>query len=157
MNTRFTCQLWQQPNFRAVNKFYRSQKHKGSASGDESIFVIYQDAEINDHCDKASEPLSNEPELVAAVRLVPHDNYYWLRSLYIKQELRGQNLGSELLAFVHQHITLPIYCFPYTHLEQFYGRAGYELVTPEQLPQSLNQLFERYQGKGQSILAMAKL
>lgn len=128
---------WAQPNFRAVNKFYRSQKHKGSASGDERVFVIFL-----------------QEDIIAAVRLVPHDGFYWLRSLYVKSELRGQNLGQKLLTLVHQKITLPIYCFPYTHLEGFYLNSGYSLLTLEQLPQPLNQLFVKYQGKGSGIICM---
>jgi len=128
---------WAQPNFRAVNKFYRSQKHKGSASGDERVFIA-----------------SIEDDMLAAVRLVPHEGYYWLRSLYVKSELRGNTLGKKLLTLVRQKLTLPIYCFPYTHLEDFYLNSGYELLALEQLPQPLNQLFVKYQGKGSGIICM---
>ncbi len=137
MKEQFELSEWAQPNFRAVNKFYRSQKHKGSASGDERVFII-----------------SEQDELVAAVRLVPYNGYFWLRSLYVKSELRGQRLGQKLLTLVRQKITLPIYCFPYTHLETFYENSGYCLLTLEQLPQPLNQLFTKYQGKGDGIICM---
>ncbi len=130
--------IWSQPNFRGVNKFYRSQKHKGSASGGEQVFVIYQ----NDN-------------IIAAVRLVPFEGFYWLRSLYVKSELRGQSLGKKLLEHIHKHITLPIYCFPYSHLLSFYQDSGYTLLEPDQLPSNLQQLFNRYQGKGQGLICMA--
>jgi len=135
----YTFLKWQAPNFRAVNQFYRSQKHKGSASGDEQVYVIEDDSAI-----------------IGAVRLVPYDGYYWLRSLYIKKEIQSQGLGSQLLAFVDQHISQPIYCFPYPHLDYFYSKAGYHTVGVDQLPQSLAQLYERYNRKGQSTLVMAK-
>lgn len=130
---------WQAAHFRPVNQFYRSQKHKGSASGDERVFTI-----------------SLKDEIIAAVRLVPHENYYWLRSLYVKAELQGQQLGSKLLTYVHQHIVRPIYCFPYQHLDHFYKKAGYALVLESELPLTLQQLYARYNRKGQGILAMAK-
>ena len=152
MTNQYYFQAWCEPNFRAVNRFYRSQKHKGSASGDEQVFVTYL---------KANEP-DTEDTLVAAVRLVPHQGYYWLRSLYVDKTLRAQKLGSQLLTFVHSFLSehdakpLPIYCFPYTHLNGFYSQNGYTLLAPEALPESLNQLFTRYSGKGESIISMVK-
>lgn len=130
---------WQGENFRAVNQFYRRQKHKGSASGDERVFVIEHDSQI-----------------IAAVRLVPYEGYYWLRSLYVEQTQQGKKLGSQLLAYLDQHITQPIYCFPYLHLDHFYQQAGYQLIGEDKMPQSILQLYTRYNRKGQGILAMAK-
>jgi len=130
---------WQGENFRAVNQFYRRQKHKGSASGDERVFVIEHDSQI-----------------IAAVRLVPYEGYYWLRSLYVEQTQQAKKLGSQLLAYLDQHITQPIYCFPYLHLDHFYQQAGYQLIGEDKMPQSIFQLYTRYNRKGQGILAMAK-
>ena len=141
-DSNFLFEAWQEPNFRAVNKFYRSQKHKGSASGDEQVFVIWDDTE-------------QERTLVGAVRLVPYDSYFWLRSLYIKEELRNKRLGSELLALVQRNISQPIHCFPYTHLNPFYSNAGYVNTEKQNLPQSLQQLYDRYTGKGESISIMS--
>ncbi len=126
-------------HFRPVNQFYKKQKHKGSASGDERVFIIEHDNDI-----------------VAAVRLVPFDDYYWLRSLYVEKTRQGQSLGSQLLAYVHEHIHHTIFCFPYLHLDHFYQQAEYVLVTPDNLPQNLEQLYQRYNRKGRGILAMAK-
>ncbi len=132
-----TLSEWAQPNFRAVNKFYRSQKHKGSASGDERVFIA-----------------SYDDQVIAAVRLVPQQGFYWLRSLYVKNELRGQHLGLALLTLVRQQLTPAIYCFPYTHLEDFYQGAGYSPLASAQLPEPLQQLFVKYRGKGQGIICM---
>lgn len=131
---------WQGEHFRPVNQFYRRQKHKGSASGNETVFVI-----------------EDNENMIGAVRLVPYEGYFWLRSLYIEQTIQGKGLGSQLLQHINKAISLPIYCFPYTHLEHFYRLSGYELLIDEQLPLSMQQLFARYNRKGQSILAMAKL
>ena len=136
---QLTFKEWHGENFRPVNQFYRRQKHKGSASGDERVFIIEHDTQI-----------------IAAVRLVPYDGYYWLRSLYIEQSLQGKTLGSQLLNYVDHKIQRPIYCFPYLHLEHFYKQAGYDFVQETQMPQSILQLYTRYNRKGQGILAMAK-
>ena len=130
---------WTGDNFRPVNQFYRKQKHKGSASGDERVFIIEYDNAI-----------------IGALRLVPYPDYYWLRSLYIEQNLQGQSLGSQLLAFVSTHITLAVYCFPYLHLDHFYQQAGYQLISDGDMPHNIQSLFTRYNRKGQGILAMMK-
>ena len=160
MKNQYRFQVWHEPNFRAVNRFYRSQKHKGSASGDEHVFVIYQ---LADTSESTPDEHPAEDTLVAAVRLVPNDGFFWLRGLYVEKSLRGQNLGSELLTFVHSHYeqqpptpALPIYCFPYTHLNDFYRKSGYQDIEAEQLPEKLEQLYTRYSGKGESIINMVK-
>ncbi|WP_396588946.1 GNAT family N-acetyltransferase [Bermanella sp. R86510] len=130
-------QQWQEPNFRAVNKFYRSQKHKGSASGNDIVYVAY-----------------NEDELVGAVRLVPYDNYYWLRGLYIASVLRNQGIGHTLMMHASEHTRWPIYCFPYKHLINFYRQVDYVQLAPEQLPNALQQLYQRHQQKSDNIAAM---
>lgn len=134
----YAFSLWQGENFRPINQFYRSQKHKGSASGDDQVFIIEHDEKI-----------------VAAVRLVPYEGYFWLRGLYVDKALQGQKLGTHLLKFIDQHISKPIYCFPYLHLDHFYTQAGYQHVGAAQMPDSIAQLYERYNRKGQGILAMA--
>jgi len=142
MNKNITITEWSQPNFRAINKFYRSQKHKGSASGDERVFCMFTQSTPN--------------EIIAAVRLVPQHDYYWLRSLYIEQSFRRHSLGSQLLDYVHTHITQPIYCFPYEHLLEFYQTNSYTKIEVSGLPEPLKHLFLRYSNKGQKIISMAK-
>lgn len=141
-HSKFLFEPWQEPNFRAVNKFYRSQKHKGSASGDEQVFVAWDTSET-------------ENTLIGAVRLVPYEDYFWLRSLYIHEDLRGHGLGHELLRTVQNQITLPIHCFPYGHLNSFYSKAGYVDTPKPELPQSLQQLYDRYSNKDESLLIMS--
>lgn len=136
--TQLHFKEWHGEHFRPVNQFYKKQKHKGSASGDERVFIIEQDETI-----------------IASVRLVPLEDDYWLRSLYVEQALQGQSLGSQLLHFVSTHIKQTIYCFPYLHLDHFYQQAGYEPIDHDNMPHALQQLYLRYNRKGQGILAMA--
>jgi GNAT superfamily N-acetyltransferase len=167
ISSAYSTYEWQEPNFRAVNKFYKKQKHKGSASGDERVFVIVEtarpDLETNDTLED-----SIENSIIAAVRLVPgvshddsnnnsHTGYYWLRSLYVDKSLRGQNLGSQLLNYLHNHIKQDIHCFPYTHLQHFYEQSNYQLTLPKNAPLPLQQLYARYNRKGDSILLMSHL
>lgn len=144
---------WQAPHFRPINKFYKSQKHKGKANGNDLVFYAYR-------------MVDQEQDVLGAVRLVPDEssedikvesNYLWLRSLYIHEALRGKHIGSMLLEHVNDALTdTPIYCFPYDHLENFYGKAGYRLMEHDSLPPALQDLFERYTHRGEKILAMGK-
>lgn len=135
---------WLQGHFRDVNKFYKKQNHKGSASGDERVFIATR---INPDGDSY---------IIAAVRLVPAERYYWLRSLYVDQTLRQSGIGSKLLAHVKSQIDQTIHCFPYPHLEHFYAKAGYELTPIEDLPNPLQQLYQRYNKKSDSIIVMSQ-
>ena len=148
---------WQAPHFRPINKFYKSQKHKGKANGSDLVFYAFR-------------MVHQEPEILGAVRLAPSDSgdkaindsdsqtrYFWLRSLYIHEALRGKQIGSKLLEAVHNALpTSSIYCFPYDHLQSFYGRAGYRLMEGDSLPEALSDLFDRYVERGEKILAMGK-
>jgi len=177
---------WQEPHFRPVNKFYKQQKHKGKANGDERVFVIYRQGLGDSELDSTL-----ESNIVGAVRLVPmlvlmhtsaheqattedptetldshNSDYYWLRSLYIDSHLRGQQLGSKLLAYVRQNIAssptnptpkpTPMYCFPYEHLLHFYQQAGWQLCELNALPQAIADLYIRYTQRGEKILAMSQ-
>lgn len=147
---KFQLAHWQAPHFRPINKFYKSQKHKGKANGQEKVFYAFQrDDEQVEH-------------ILGAVRLVPYKAtsekpFYWLRSLYIAEMHRRNKLGSSLLQFINQHIAQPIYCFPYTHLESFYKTQGYHLIPCEGLPESLQDLYTKYRQRGEQIIAMARL
>lgn len=140
--SEFTFEKWCEPHFRPVNKFYKSQQHKGKANGEDVVFVIWY-----------------EGELVGAVRLVPYDHFYWLRSLYIKEALRGKGLGLELLNFVKRSLEGPfkkdIHCFPYEHLQSFYSLGGYRLSDSQLLPETLTDLYLKYLSRGERIIAMS--
>jgi N-acetylglutamate synthase-like GNAT family acetyltransferase len=137
---------WNESNFRAVNKFYKSQKHKGSASAQERVFVVQK-----------SRQNTSESKIIAAVRLVPYQDYYWLRSLYVEKSLQGNNIGSQLLFFVNQNIRQTIHCFPYAHLKVFYQLCDYSLTELNDLPQALQQLYQRYSIKSNGILIMSQI
>jgi len=140
---------WQEANFRAVNKFYKRQKHKGSASGDERVFIVLGDLP------QASTEAPIEQSILAAVRLVPAEGYYWLRSLYVDKSLRGKRIGSQLLDYVNTHVHSTIHCFPYAHLEHFYTQSGYQFSDINDAPLPLKQLYERYNQKGDGVLFMS--
>jgi GNAT superfamily N-acetyltransferase len=149
-NPEFTLAVefkeWHESNFRVVNKFYKSQNHKGRASGDERVFIAQK------RCEN-----SHQLNIIAAVRLIRYQGYYWLRSLYVEKSIQGNNVGSLLLSFLNQNIQQTIHCFPYIHLKRFYQNCGYSLTKLNDLPLPLQQLHQRYSTKSDRILIMSHL
>lgn len=131
---------WREPHFRPVNSFYKQQGHKGKANGSDRVFVLETDS-----------------QLLGAVRLVPFEGYYWLRSLQIAQTWQRKGLGIHMLTEINQTVPENIYCFPYAHLQHFYETAGYHLIKPENCPENIRSLFSRYSGTDNKILLMARV
>ena len=151
VSNQYTICEWQEANFRSVNKFYKRQKHKGSASGNERVFVVY------DAPTKKVDNSEDEPSIIAAVRLVPAENYYWLRSLYVDRSRQGAGIGSQLLAHINTHVHSSIHCFPYSHLEAFYSQCGYQMINLDPGPLALQQLYKKYNQKGDGVLFMSRI
>jgi len=94
-------------------------------------------------------------KLVAALRLHPVNSYYLLRSMCVAREFRHQKLGSALLDYLQDQLdAIECYCFPYTHLQAFYTRAGFLPCKPEHAPQSITDKYNRYLANGKDICLM---
>lgn len=127
--------------FPLVNKFYKACRYSGKAVRGETVFA-----------------LKGAQGLVAAVRLEPKSGgWYFLRSMCVSPELRGQGLGSQLLhglaEFLNQH---PCYCYPFDHLQSFYAQAGFQLQEPQLAPAEMQEAFQRYTLQGRKIILMAR-
>ncbi len=122
-----------------VNKFYKQARYSSKAGRGEVIFVLKGVAGI-----------------VAAVRLEPKQNAcHFLRAMCVAPELRGQGVGTELLAQMQDFLKAhSVYCFPFDHLTKFYGDAGFQLQSAEGLPSSIVDPFDRYQQQGRKICVM---
>ena len=65
--------------------------------------------------------------------------------MLVVPEHREKGLGHQLMTYCEEQVlTNQDFCFAYQHLESFYGQHGFQLVEPQQLPNSLKNLFERY-------------
>jgi GNAT superfamily N-acetyltransferase len=168
-------QKWLQPNFREINKFYKKNGHKGKANGDDIVFYAYQ-------CTNDS-----SQEVIAAVRLCPihsettanithqsssnaytttlntpetasNTTDYWLRSMWVHTDMRGQGIGVKLLAamtdFFESNNT---YCFPYDHLKSFYQQAKFSDLSSCDIPQPLNEKYQQYMKAGAKIILMGRV
>ena len=94
-------------------------------------------------------------KLVAALRLHPVNHYYLLRSMCVAADLRHQGIGSELLLFLQNQLSnIECYCFPFSHLKQFYTNAGFELCDSLSAPDVISDKFNRYLNNGKDICLM---
>ena len=121
-----------------VKRFFREHKFRPQAPRGDEIHIALLDNRI-----------------IGALRLSPDDHSWLLRSMCIHEDFRNQGIGSYMLqqlsAVLQQH---QCYCFPYQHLHDFYQRAGFELVDPEQAAASIIDRYNRYVQQGKKILLM---
>lgn len=94
-------------------------------------------------------------QLVAALRLSPMGGDYLLRSMCIAAELRRQGIGQQFLQELQPILTkLNVYCFPFSHLVDFYQQANFALVATEDAPPAIADKFLRYLNNGKNICLM---
>jgi len=93
--------------------------------------------------------------IVAALRIHPVNSSYLLRSMCVHADMRHQGIGSALLTHIQDQLSnLECYSFPYTHLVNFYSRAGFISCNPESAPQAISDKFNRYLNNGKKISLM---
>jgi predicted N-acetyltransferase YhbS len=76
--------------------------------------------------------------LVGALRLCSEAGTLVLRTVVVAERRRGRGIGRALLARVSEAIgRRECWCFPWTHLEDFYGAIGFRQVAPQEVPPAL--------------------
>ena len=140
MATRFKLEQLTDVQLPLVNKFYKQARYSSKAGRGETVFVLREASVI-----------------VAAVRFEPkRDGWLFLRAMCVLPAKRGQGVGRiflELLErFLQEH---PVYCFPFDHLCEFYGAAGFTQHSVELLPEFVLTPFQRYTQQGRKICVMA--
>lgn len=128
--------------FPLVNRFYKEAGHKGKARGDDIVYVVREQGKI-----------------IAAVRLCPtqppHSEWLLLRGMWVLPSKQRQGIGSELMvALMHALSDRKIWCYPFRHLEAFYGLFGFSTLLPEMAPEFMAGPFEAYSRAGKKILIM---
>ena len=124
-----------------VNRFYRDCRYSARAGRGEAVYVARAEGRI-----------------IAAVRLVPKpDNHCFLRSFCVAPSWRRQAVGRRLLqALVPVLEGRRCYCFPFTHLQEFYRSAGFIAVAAQTQPDFIADPYHRYCRQGRDILLMLR-
>jgi len=135
-----------------VNRFYKDSGDSAKAGRGDRVFVVRRYPVLNGAVSK----------IVAAVRLQEKSDGWWfLRSMCVAPELRGQGIGRVLLEGLTDFLSeYSCFCYPFDHLEDFYCLAGFELVDVadiSQQPDFMAEPFERYRRQGRKIILMKKL
>ena len=121
-----------------VKRFYREHKMKPQAPKSDDIYIAL---------------LNNK--LVGALRLCPYENTWLLRSMCIKTDLRGKGIGHFILTeLVDTLAQKQCYCFPYSHLEKFYEKIGFEKIAPHDTDEVIAKKYNGYLANGKKILLM---
>ncbi len=96
--------------------------------------------------------------IVACVRFRQIEQFQLLIGMAVSTELRAQGIGQSLMAYCKLHdLNSQVYCFSYTHLEEFYQHGGFKTCTRDELPPSLRVLYQRYTNSGKSLVPMQYL
>ncbi|MFT5162261.1 MAG: putative N-acetyltransferase YhbS [Alteromonadaceae bacterium] len=121
-----------------LNKFYKQQKARGKAKGNEQLYV----ARIA------------SGEIVGGARLADISGCCFLTGVQVDTSHQRKGVAKALVKLCIKDLNESGYTFPYEHLAGLYQALGFVEVDGEDLPNPLKTRFARYQGQGRGILAM---
>lgn len=99
-----------------------------------------------------------EGKIVGAVRLCPDTDFFVLRGMQVLASLQRQGIGTQLLeACTEQIMDRACYCIPWKHLRLFYQQAGFQEVSPVEVPTLLRERFDNYISRGLNVILMCRL
>jgi N-acetylglutamate synthase-like GNAT family acetyltransferase len=97
-------------------------------------------------------------EIIGAVRLCPDNGFSLLRGMQILAPFQRQGIGTQLLrACTEQLVDQVCYCIPWQHLRSFYLQAGFQEVSPVEVPALLRERFDDYISRGMNVILMGRL
>jgi len=109
-----------------VNQFYKQIYKKGLANKSEQVFIL------------------KEKKILCAARLKLIQGSLLLTGVACDPEYRNRGLASLLINNMLEKQQQTIFCFPYPHLQSFYEKRGFQLITEDLLPQPLTLRYQRY-------------
>lgn len=137
-----------------VNKFYKACRYSAKAGRNDVVFVV-----------RLLEEPTQQP-IIAAVRLqlqqlnnalVGASPSYFLRSMCVAPTYRKKGVGLFLLQELRPFLQdCSCYCYPFSHLESFYGSIGFALKDPSLAPSYMTEAFLRYRRQGRDIILMSR-
>ncbi len=115
-----------------LNKFYKENKNKARAKPSDLLFAALDDDII-----------------CAALRLIPYDTFFFLRSVLTHPNYRGQGIAAQLIqhavaSTVKQSGALTIYTLPTPKAVSLYQRLGFKVVDTAEVPLPLQASYKRF-------------
>ncbi len=127
-----------------VNRFYKNCRYPAKAGRGERVYCLRKSGKI-----------------LAAVKLMPksfgQEDWLFLRAMCVLPELQGQGLGKLFLEELKCCFDLPIYCFPFEHLETFYEHADFSRPdSASSIPPAMVEGLQRLLTQGRKVLLMTR-
>lgn len=101
-----------------------------------------------------------ESELVGCVRFCVEEKTPLLRTMMIDQKYRRSGIGLSLLkafaSFLDENSIRDVFCLPYAHLDQFYGKIGFQSVDETDTPAFLLARLAKYRAKEDNFICMRR-
>ncbi|NQZ06236.1 MAG: GNAT family N-acetyltransferase [Algicola sp.] len=123
-----------------VNKFYKANRARGKAKGNESVWVV-----------------KDKDEIVGAARVADISGHDFLTGVQVAGAYQRQGIAAALVSQIVKTQQKPCFTFPYGHLVGLYQYLGFVEIEADDLPKPLLMRFGRYQGQGREIVVMRAL
>jgi GNAT superfamily N-acetyltransferase len=90
-------------------------------------------------------------------RVQPDNGVLVLRGMGVDSGFRRRGIGTRLLHLLIAEVgARRCYCIPYTHLREFYGRAGFSDLDPGPAPDFLRDRILEYRNAGNDVILMCR-
>ena len=126
-----------------VDSFYEFNGSSGRSRPDDLFFLA----------------MSGE-SLLGCVRYCVENETPMLRTMQVHRDRRRQRIGLSLLTRFAEYLDTScirnVYCLPYPHLEDFYGRVGFVRVSAVDAPAFLQERLRAYDPSGTLYICMRR-
>jgi|TARA_A100001391_G_scaffold165205_1_gene125064 predicted N-acetyltransferase YhbS len=95
--------------------------------------------------------------IAGVVRLAIENGSLVLRGMQVAEAYRGKRIGMALLRYLADDLgNKPCFCLPYSHLEAFYGIAGFQVANDSEIPLFLAERKHAYLHRGMDVVSMVR-
>jgi GNAT superfamily N-acetyltransferase len=120
-----------------VNKFYKVNRARGKAKGNERVWVV-----------------KDKGEIVGAARVADISGHDFLTGVQVAASHQRRGVAAALVGQIVNTQQKPCFTFPYGHLVGLYQKLGFVEVDVSEWPKPIEMRFERYKGQGRDIVVM---
>jgi GNAT superfamily N-acetyltransferase len=126
--------------YELVSAHYKICGYRGGLEDNDQVFVAIDE------------------QLIGAVRICIENDVKVLRGMYLKPEFQQKGIGVSMLNYLVQHTEMSgCYCLPYKHLIEFYGKIGFEEISPKDAPGFLAERLKKYRGNGNRDITIMQI
>jgi N-acetylglutamate synthase-like GNAT family acetyltransferase len=115
-------------NCQQLNQFYKQNKDKARAKPEDLMYTA----------------INEQVEVCSVLRLLPYEDFLFLRSVLTAQECRGSGIASGLIEYAIKQQSGPIYTLPTPQALSLYQRLGFQEVSKQEIPAQLLASYRRF-------------